>query len=222
LDADEKMRRISESELSNWLSDVRDLSSKRAVRVQLGVDKLLLSLPPGNEFYSNCNLDQIIRALTSAQGSATLRYWALTDRETRLAHEELGDATVVHAESLAWKIAEYYAVISGAIGIDLVNDKVVLNHWPAFSTQAHTSDDLRIAALWMVHPKSITETSTRLQLEQHRVVRFFAGAQAVGLITVIGSRSGSRGDGQAGGPVDPLGFRLRSVFRRARRGTLDE
>jgi hypothetical protein len=222
LDADEKMRRISESELFNWLSDVRDLSSKKAVRVQLGADKLLLSLPPGNVFYSNCNLDQIIRLLTSAQGSATLRYWTLTEREIRLAQEELGDATVIPEESLTWKVAEFYAVINGAIDIDLVNDKVGLNHWPAFSTQPHTSDDLRIAALWMVHPISITETSIWLHLDQHRVVRFFAGAQAVGLTTVTGSQSGNAADGQAGGSGDPLSFRLRSVFRRVRRGPADE
>lgn len=217
MDTDETVRNVSETDLSVLLAKVLSASSEQAVRVQLGTDKMLLITPPGNTLFSNCRLEKIVSLLTGLPGIASLRYWSLTERETALAREELGDVMRFSAEALKWKIGEWYAVTNSSVCVDLVNDKVTLAYWPGFSAQPHTGDDLRIAAQWMIKPMSIIETATRLQVDVSRVMAFFAGAHAADLVTIAYSQAKVLvDDGLPEKSLSPISRRLKLAFKRNR------
>lgn len=84
-------------------------------------------------------------------------------------------------ESLLWKASLFASRGRAPFGTDL-DAPVQLRRWPNFTRVLLSPGALRIAALWVERPLSISQLQKMLNLSQHDVLGFYSAALATGLI----------------------------------------
>ncbi len=96
-----------------------------------------------------------------------------------------GKSKVLRLQELIWQTALYAAQGRVPVGVEL-DTQVQLRHWPNLTRLMLTSGAVRISALWVVQPASVTEIATRLGLSVRDVAVFYSAAHALGLFLTRG------------------------------------
>lgn len=65
------------------------------------------------------------------------------------------------------------------------DDVVELRHWPNFTRIPHTPNSLRIAALLVQHPTSVTLAARLLKIEREELYQFYSAARCAGLARAV-------------------------------------
>jgi len=107
------------------------------------------------------------------------RVLVLSRRQARIDTEST--KTMTSFESLLWKASLFASRGRAPVGTDL-NAPVRLRRWPNFTRILLSPGALRIAALWVEQPLSITQLQKMLKLSEQDVLGFYSAALATGLI----------------------------------------
>ncbi|MCP3953392.1 MAG: hypothetical protein GY697_14415 [Desulfobacterales bacterium] len=105
--------------------------------------------------------------------------------ETEARVDRDGKSQVLRLQELIWQTALYAAQGRVPAGVEL-DTQVQLRHWPNLTRLMLTSGSVRMAALWVVQPASVTEIATRLGLSVRDVAVFYSAAHALGLFLTRG------------------------------------
>jgi hypothetical protein len=87
-------------------------------------------------------------------------------------------------DELMWSAA--FHASDGRLMLGCYRDDVVeLRHWPNFTRLPHTPNSLRIAALLVQHPTSVTLAARLLKIEREELYQFYSAARCAGLARAV-------------------------------------
>lgn len=94
--------------------------------------------------------------------------------------DRAGKSKVLKLPELIWQTTLYAAQGRVPAGFDL-DEQVQLSRWPNLTRLMLTSGAVRMSALWVMRPASVSEIATKLELSIRDVSSFYSAAQALDL-----------------------------------------